>query len=319
MIGGSFSRMRKKGVLGMNERNLSYVMQYNSRSLFPQADDKVLTKKRATEAGIEVPELYATASSLFELRELLQCARAISDFVIKPAHGAGGEGVIVIESREEEVFRTINGELLDIEYLRRHSADVLFGLYSLGGQQDTVMLEYRVLFDPVFSSVTYQGVPDIRIIVFLGVPIMGMLRLPTRRSRGRANLHQGAVGVGIDITTGETGGGVWLDSPASHHPDTGALIDGIHVPAWKRILELSSLCFDFSRLGYLGVDVVLDRDRGPLVLEINARPGLAIQIANHEGLLGRLELVRSVQKENLCMKDRVEFALTNFTSRKIVR
>ena len=39
------------------------------------------------------------------------------------------------------------------------------------------------------------------------------------------------------------------------------------------------------QLGYVGVDIVLDANYGPMVLEANARPGLNIQIANNQGLL----------------------------------
>ena len=44
-------------------------------------------------------------------------------------------------------------------------------------------------------------------------------------------------------------------------------------------------------MGYLGVDIVLDRKQGPMLLEANARPGLAIQIANGQGLIPRFEAV----------------------------
>jgi glutathione synthase/RimK-type ligase-like ATP-grasp enzyme len=37
-------------------------------------------------------------------------------------------------------------------------------------------------------------------------------------------------------------------------------------------------------LGYLGVDIVIDRFQGPMVIEVNARPGLSIQLANAKGL-----------------------------------
>ena len=44
-------------------------------------------------------------------------------------------------------------------------------------------------------------------------------------------------------------------------------------------------------LGYIGVDIVMDVERGPMLLEANARPGLAIQIANGRGLVPRLEAI----------------------------
>ena len=53
-------------------------------------------------------------------------------------------------------------------------------------------------------------------------------------------------------------------------------------------------CADVARavgLGYIGVDIVVDVNEGPMLLEANARPGLAIQIANGRGLLPRLEAI----------------------------
>jgi alpha-L-glutamate ligase-like protein len=179
--------------------------------------------------------------------------------------------------------------------LEHHVSNILSGIYSLGGQPDVALLEYRVRFDPIFESVSYQGVPDIRIVVFLGVPVMAMVRLPTRASQGKANLHQGAIGVGIDIATGRTLRAVQNNEIVDEHPDTGAGVLGLSIPGWEALLELASRCYELTGLGYQGVDIVLDNDLGPLMLEINARPGLNIQIANRAGLLPRLrEVERSI-------------------------
>ena len=65
-------------------------------------------------------------------------------------------------------------------------------------------------------------------------------------------------------------------------------------------------------LGYQGVDIVLDKDMGPLILELNARPGLNIQIANRAGLLLRLEAVERHRDSLGSISDRVAFARENF-------
>jgi hypothetical protein len=72
------------------------------------------------------------------------------------------------------------------------------------------------------------------------------------------------------------------------HPDTGAPIAGRTIPHWDVILEMASRCYEFTGLGYLGADIVLDAERGPLMLELNARPGLNVQIANQDGLRRRI-------------------------------
>jgi alpha-L-glutamate ligase-like protein len=188
-------------------------------------------------------------------------------------------------------------------------------MYSLGGQPDKALIEYRVQFDPVFEAISYQGVPDIRGIAFLGVPVMSMVRLPTRMSGGKANLHQGAIGAGIDIATGRTLTAVWRNAIVSEHPDTGNPVTGIKIPNWEKLLKIVAQCNELTGLGYIGVDLVLDKDKGPLILEINARPGLNIQIANRSGLLPRLKLVEQYHTELVNLNDRIAFSKHNFAHR----
>jgi alpha-L-glutamate ligase-like protein len=170
-----------------------------------------------------------------------------------------------------------------------------------------------VVVDPVFAEVSYEGVPDIRIITLLGYPAMAMLRLPTRMSNGKANLHQGAVGTGVNMATGVTLGGVFYNDAIDYHPDTLKSIVGIQVPYWDKILEIAASCYELTGLGYLGVDIVLDKDQGPLMLELNARPGLNIQIANREGGVQRyreIEAHAALGKESI--QARVAFSKKQF-------
>jgi alpha-L-glutamate ligase-like protein len=286
-------QLRQRGILGMNSRNGDYIMTYNRRSLFPLVDDKRRTKALAIEAGIAVPELYGVIEIERQSRQLESIIGARQDFVIKPAHGSGGNGILVVTGRTNGRFRLADGTLATREELRHHISNILSGMYSLGGVPDSALVEYRVKFDPLFEAVSYQGVPDVRIIVFRSQPVMAMLRLPTRMSDGKANLHQGAIGAGIDLATGRTTNGVWLDRPVEHHPDTGASICDLAVPTWDRFLDLAVKCQRLVQLEYLGADIVLDETLGPLVLELNARPGLGIQIANRAGLLSRLKEIES--------------------------
>jgi alpha-L-glutamate ligase-like protein len=193
-----------------------------------------------------------------------------------------------------------------------HISRILTGVYSLGGHPDNALIERRVRFDPIFEGVSYLGVPDIRIIVFLGVPVMAMVRLPTRESDGKANLHQGAVGSGIDFATGMTLHGVWHNRLVEEHPDTGNPVPGIRIPRWMELLNIASRCYELTGLGYIGVDIVLDRDDGPLLLELNARPGLNIQMANRTGLLPRLQAIEQYGGGLKSIEERVAFAVERF-------
>lgn len=283
--------LRRRGILGMNARNGALIGPLNDRSNYPLVDDKLQTKHLALEAGIAVPELYGVIETHHQIKHLDKVLDGHDDFVIKPAHGAGGDGIMVVTGRMGDQYRRANGRLLDRETIQHHLTNILSGMYSLAGQPDKAMVEYRVKFDPLFEQISYQGVPDIRTVVYRGYPVMAMVRLPTREADGKANLHQGAVGAGVDMGSGHTLQGVWHNRVTDRHPDTGAPIAGIPIPDWSRLLILAARCHDLTDLGYLGVDVVLDRDHGPLILELNARPGLAIQIANGEGMLARIRAV----------------------------
>lgn len=311
-MSGLIKRLNQAGVLGINRRNADYTLIHNPRHLYPLVDDKLRTKQIAITAGIAVPELYQVVEIERQIRDLPETLKAFPEFVIKPAHGSGGDGILVIGGRRKGRYLKTSGHLIGEDELKHHVSNILSGMYSLGGQSDTALIEYLVHFDPVFNEITYLGVPDIRIIVFLGVPVMAMVRLPTRQSDGKANLHQGAIGAGVDIATGMTLTAVASNEIVAEHPDTGQTITGIAIPGWDCLLELAARCYEITGLGYQGVDIVLDRDKGPLVLELNARPGLNIQIANHAGLLPRLKRVEQHHASLTTTAARIAFAQRHF-------
>ncbi|MGA2655150.1 MAG: alpha-L-glutamate ligase-like protein [Gammaproteobacteria bacterium] len=309
----TYQKMKKMGILGMNRRNAEFIAQYNPRKFYPLVDNKLMSKSLASKANIAVPELYAVIEMEHQVVKLDQILAPYSSFVIKPAQGSGGDGIIVIMGRRGDSFKRSDGVLMRLDELKHHVSNILSGMYSLGGHPDHAMIEYRVEFDPLFREISYQGVPDIRVIVFQGYPVMSMVRLPTRMSSGKANLHQGAVGVGINIATGMTHSGVWQNHTVEHHTDTGYPVSGLEIPGWERLLSTSAGCYELTGLGYIGVDLVLDGNKGPLMLELNARPGLAIQIANRTGLAPRLDLIKQrllTHKEDVA--DRVKFVQETF-------
>lgn len=311
----AFRTLRKKGIVGINRRNATYINGYNDRRLYPLVDDKLRTKALAQAAGIAVPQLYGAISIEREIRETPSwLSRYSSGFVIKPVNGSGGNGILVVTEVRDGFFRRASGKRMNADDIRHHLSNVLSGMYSLGGQPDRAMIEYRVTPDDFILSLCDNGVPDFRIVVFQGVPVMAMMRLPTQESDGKANLHLGAIGIGIDLAQGRMLGGVWHDEVIYEDPFTGKPLDSRCVPDWDTLLMLAARCYEITGLGYLGVDIVLDRTHGPLILELNARPGLSIQLANQVGLKPRIDKVQSSSIPGQPARARVDFSKKHFAT-----
>jgi alpha-L-glutamate ligase-like protein len=298
-------RLLRREALGMNRRNLAFLVPYNPRPLFALVDHKPMTKRTLAAAGIPVPETYAQLAMQWDLRRLASVLGDRADFVIKPSRGSGGGGVLVIAERRQQRFVKPSGASFDLGDLAAHCSDILAGAYSMNHCADEVLIEYRVRTEPVLDAISYRGVPDVRVLVFRGVPLQAMIRLPTEASDGRANLHMGGMAVGVDLATGLTCHGTLRGRRASVHPDLACPVTGVTVPTWESILDIAARCYEAVPLGYLGVDVVLDAVLGPLVLELNARPGLTIQIANERGLRPAMERVAAMDTAALSVAERV--------------
>ena len=305
--------LREAGVLGMNSRNAEYIMRCNPRSTYPLVDNKVLTKQLAEKHQIPTPPLYYVVERHGGISGLERALGGCREFVVKPARGSGGSGIVLIKDCTAQGFVTQSGEVISREDFAYHISEILSGVYSLEGLEDRAIVEALIHPAPVFAAVTYQGVPDVRIVVYRGVPAMAMVRLPTRASDGKANLHRGAIGAGIEVNNGTTLTAVHRSQVVTHHPDTGKPVKGIQVPHWDRMLLMAARGMDMTGLGYLGMDLVLDQERGPLLLEMNARPGLAIQMANRKGLRGRLERIDKASPEVFATPEsRVAWAKESF-------
>jgi alpha-L-glutamate ligase-like protein len=299
-------RLLSRQVLGINRRNHEVLARYNPRAFFQIVDHKLKTKRALTSVGVPVVDTMAEYRLQNDIQRFASDSRGWREFVIKPAQGAGGGGVIVVTDRQGEQFETLGGQCLSLRQLESHLSDILGGVYSLNQRYDEAIIERRIHAHPVLAALSSQGLPDLRIVVFCGVPLLAMLRLATKASRGRANLHVGGIGVGVDLVSGRTIAAIAGRRQIFTHPDTDQPLLGVRIPQWEGILRIAARCADAVALGYLGVDIALDVEHGPLVLELNARPGLAIQLANRRGLRPLLTAAERRVQPGLSVSERVQ-------------
>ncbi len=292
--------MEASSILGLNSRSQLFAYKYNTKSGKNIANSKIQTARVLRKANVPHPKIY---KKFLDPRQVMEFdwGNLPDKFALKPSRGMGGGGIIVVKKRitdkkilksaRSPIWITTNRERVTAEDLKLHTLDILEGAFSMGNVPDVAFIQEYVGRAKVFRTWAFRGTPDIRIIIFNKIPIMAMLRLPTRESGGRANLHQGAIGVGVDIATGITTRAIWHGEEIVFKPGTERKLRGIKIPTWDHILETAIKAQEVSHLGYLGVDIVMHPDKGPMVLELNAQPGLQIQLANGEGLKKRLERV----------------------------
>lgn len=302
MLGINFKQYRQ--FLTKNERNKVYLRK-NSAEGRVMADSKYKTKKRLEKAGVQVPKLIKRFKTANEVEEF-EWRKMEGNFVVKPVSGYGGEGILIIRKKiTNDKFLMMDGKTITAEDLKGHCQEILAGKFSLHGIPDSVILEERVKIHPMFLSITKAGTPDVGVVVYNQVPVMAFLRIPTEKSEGKANLQQGAIGLGVDLATGITTFGVQGKSEEikkiyDYGKKKMIKVNGIKIPMWREILETAVNCQRaIPGLGFMRVDVVLDKERGPMVLEVNARPGLSIQICNKAGLKLRMQKVEDIEVKSV--------------------
>lgn len=306
--------MKLSSILGLNARTQLFSYRFNTRKGKKIADSKIQTWRVLKKSAVATPKIikkFKTPSDVFSY----DWGKLPDAFALKPSRGLGGEGIVVIKKRAEEYelnprtgrkklvpqrvkWVTTQKEKITDDDLKLHVLDILEGAYSMRSEPDVAFVQEYIGRHKVFRKLAYRGTPDIRIIVFRKVPIVAMLRLPTKESKGRANLHQGAVGVGIDIATGITTRAVWHQDYIRRKPGSNKKLHGIKIPQWNNVLMTAVNAQIASGLTYVGVDIVLHPEKGPMVIEINAQPGLQIQLANKVGLRRRLDKIEDLEVIN---------------------
>ncbi|MDH4262056.1 MAG: hypothetical protein OEV78_03320 [Spirochaetia bacterium] len=273
-----------KNILGINRRNLDYVYPSANRKFFKIADEKSLAKEYFQKAGVPFPETLREYTQFTDLLNFEESFSTFENVVIKPNKGRGGNGILVLDKKGPNGIYDIDGNLVNYKKIRKHVADIIMGVYSFG-TQDKALIERRIFPHEFFKKFYTRGLADIRLLIFKKKPVMAMLRIPTSKSHGKANLHQGGIGIGIDLIEGITTSGILKGRYITSHPDSGITLKGHEIPFLHDMINYCKAVSDIVSLQYIGFDFTLDEKNGPMLLEINARPGLEIQKANQKGLL----------------------------------
>ena len=125
------SRLRAKGIIGMNRRNIRYIGRYNNRRLYPLVDDKLKTKLLAQSHGVTSPALIGTLETQFGIKQLGATLHGHGGFVVKPAKGSGGKGILVIEKRDGKAFIKPSGARLSLVDIERHVSNILWAVHRM--------------------------------------------------------------------------------------------------------------------------------------------------------------------------------------------
>ncbi|TSE04432.1 MULTISPECIES: sugar-transfer associated ATP-grasp domain-containing protein [Aquimarina] len=269
-------------VIGLNERNIRLIYPNNPKKYYPLADDKVLTKEVLHKNDIPCAKTYAVIEYNSDIKSAWESCKKYKALAIKPANGCGGGGIKILKKDKEGNWMS-SGEIISDREIFQHMASIIMGFFSLGSH-DRVLIEECIEPHPFFQEIYPSGVPDFRIITLNSIPLMGMLRMPTEKSDGKANLHQNGVGIGVDMQEGRLLEVYDGKKYSNHHPDSTFLVNGAPIPYWKEILEIAVATAKAFPLNYLGIDIVIDKNKGPQIMEINVRPGLGIQLVNKTGL-----------------------------------
>ena len=270
-------------VIGINSRNREFIYRLNDKSLLDLAADKLTSKERLIEFDIPVPETICYVEKLSDIDNITAKVLRPDGFALKPNQGSQGNGIEIITSYKDGVFYGTSNKEFTLNDIKQHCHEILAGSFSQSGEEDVAYFEPLIQQDSSLQQMSPYGLCDIRVILCEGKVISAMLRMPTKDSSGKANLHQGAIGVGIDINTGITITAKSKQKDILLHPDSQQKLIDFQIPFWEKIISMSIGCQKAIPLGYIGVDICLDKKRGPLVLEVNGRPGIEIQNIQERG------------------------------------
>ncbi len=285
---------RNYGLLWQNARNLQYIKWWNFTIDKKIADSKLKTKEFLKNKNIPVPETLYIIEKNEDIKEnILETLEP--PFVIKPNNWYGWKWIVIFE-KKDSLWNLVssNWKTYTKKKLLNYFSYILDWFFSLSWKRDKVLIEKKIILSNEIELLWKFGLPDIRVIVYNMVPVMAMLRVPTKESSWKANLHAGACWVWIDIGTWKL---TFITKKSKIIKSIPWIWDvrWIKLPDWKKILELAVNVQKTTGIKYLWCDVVLDEKMWPLLLEMNIRAWLEVQVSNLAPLKSRLDRVEGIR------------------------
>lgn len=302
----------------MNQRNNIYVKEFNPDRGIRLANNKEQTKKFLSQRSIPVPKTFIHIKTRQEWFHFDAWELPVKSFVVKPNKGSKWQGIFVVNDyRKRENIQTkkttlgkinlyekqiedfgyefsIGGKRINEIDFKKKAGGIFQGLFSSLGKPDTMLVEDKLIPWAEFELFCQYGLADLRIIMFNLVPVIAMLRVPTKESGGKANLAQGGIGLGVDVVTGKINTLYWQGkSYTSAFPEEWSQFKNKKIPYRQEILEYSANAQYFVNSWYLGMDWVVT-SKWPKLLEINARAWLEIQNITGKSLLNIMKKIEDL-------------------------
>lgn len=242
--------------------NGAYTSLIDNKAFLPLIVDFVPSVYIVFENGVERYRKGISAGDLYnDIEDFISNG---GEFVIKPLCATGGSGFHLIHSNElRDVVRT--------KVMKKES----------------FIIQDKVIQHDYSSTIYPDSVNTIRIVLFRDIydrriKLAGTShRFGTDQSKPVDNLGKGGILTSIDSETGMLGQSFIYEGTQNAgwhvtHPNTGATIENVQIPAWKEKINMIINIFDrISWFEYGGLDVVFTKDSF-VILEINSMPHVDI-------------------------------------------
>lgn len=245
--------------------------------------DKYIQKLVLSGLDLPIPRLFAMigagdgVSSLGDFRKCVD--RAPDEFVLKPVSARGGRGFRKIRKSEGKIFDADQPTRPE-ELWESLQPDMVRG----------VLMEEAAHNHPILDRMNPSSLNTFRVITF-HFPDRGWVPICSYLKVGRENSlvdNSGAGGLLVRIDDdGKTGSAVDFktQSEHSHHPDSGAPLEGMVVEGFAGVVQLAvDASAPFSQMGILGWDIALTPE-GPKIIEVNASPSCDYPQVAYGGLV----------------------------------